>query len=170
MDPLSLVINDDLAEGFYYSRQFDQAVEQVQKTIELDPNFAGGHFWLALIYAQMGRSEEAIAEAYKAIDSSGETQNTAMLGQVYALLGKKQEAHTVIADLTQQSKRRYVSCSDIARIYAALGDKEQSFSWLAKAYDERAGWIIYLKVEPIFDGLRSDHRFTDLLLRMNFQQ
>ena len=170
LDPLSIIISDDMAAGFYYARHYDQAIEQIRKTIELDPNFAGGHFWLGLIYAQKGMAQEAIAEANQAIASSGESQNIAMLGQVYALAGRKKEAQDVITDLTQQSKRRYVSSSDIARIYAALGDKEESFSWLAKAYEERAGWLIYLNVEPIFDGLRSDKRFTDLLRRLKFPQ
>jgi DNA-binding winged helix-turn-helix (wHTH) protein/TolB-like protein/predicted Zn-dependent protease len=168
LDPLSLVISDDIASGLYYARRYDEAIEQARKTIELDQKFSGGHFWLGLLYAQKGRAEEAIAELNQAISYSRQGQNIAMLGQVFGMLGRRSEAQKIIADLTKQAGQQYVSPTDVARIYAALGDSDQSITWLSKAYEQRAGWIIYLKVDPIFDSIRSDPRFTDLLGRMKF--
>ena len=168
LDPLSLVINDDIAAGYYYARRYDQAIEQVRKTLELAPNFSGARFWLGQAFAQKGRAEEAIAELKQAIAYSDEAQNIAMLGQIYAQLGMRSEAQQVITELTLQAKRRFVSPADMARIYAALGEKDQAFSWLAKAYEERSGWLIYIKVEPIFDSLRSDQRFTNLIRLMKY--
>ena len=91
---------------------------------------------------------------------------TATLGHAYAVAGKRAEASKVLADLQSQSKERYVSPYFIALIYTGLGDKDQAFAWLNKAYEERHPYVNHLDVEPVFDTLRSDPRFEDLLRRV----
>jgi len=90
----------------------------------------------------------------------------AELGHAYAVAGKRSEAHKVLAQLEELSKQRNVSPSDMAAIYTGLGEKDQAFAWLRKACEERAGGVTTLKVNPKFDGLRSDPRFADLLRRI----
>ena len=92
----------------------------------------------------------------------------AALGRAYAVAGKRDEALKMLNELKERAKRSYVSPVGIAIIYVGLGEKEQAFSWLEKAYEDRSTWLIFLKVEPRFDPLRSDPRFQSLLRRMNF--
>jgi serine/threonine-protein kinase len=93
-----------------------------------------------------------------------------LLGYAYAAAGKQAEAQKILAELNEMSKQAYVSPYDLATLYVGLGDKNRAIEQLNRAYDDRAGWIIYLKVEPIFDPLRSDPRFAELLSRMKFQR
>ncbi len=111
--------------------------------------------------------EEAIAEFQKAMTlSGGGTVTVAALGHAYAVSGRRGEAQKVIEQLKELSKRRYVEPSYIVVIYAGLGEKDQAFEWLRKAYEERSFSMLYLKVDPRLDSLRSDPRFTDLLRRV----
>jgi tetratricopeptide (TPR) repeat protein len=111
--------------------------------------------------------EEAIAAFQKAIPlSGGSPDEPAELARAYARSGRQAEARKIIADLQEQSKRRYVAPTVIASIYAALGEKDQAFVWLDKAYDEHDFILVLLKVEPMFDDLRSDPRFTAQLQRV----
>jgi tetratricopeptide (TPR) repeat protein len=113
--------------------------------------------------------KEAIAEFQTAIrQSDGSPIYVAAIGHAYATEGRKSEALKVLDQLKELSKRRYVSAYWIAQIYAALGEKEQAFEWLRKAYEERSVWMVYLKVDPGLDPLRSDPRFQELVRRMNF--
>ena len=93
-----------------------------------------------------------------------------MIGYVYAVSGRRDEAVRVLDELKGLSKQRYVSPYHIAMVYSGLGDKEQVFLWLEKAYEDRSQFMTLLKVEPKFDGLRSDPRFTDLMRRVGLSQ
>jgi TolB-like protein len=169
LDPLSLIINTVAGVRFHWARRYDEAVEQLRKTLEMDPNFAVAHHWLGQVYEQMGQHESAIAEHQKAIRASGgSSQAVAALGHAYAAAGKRNEALRILADLNERRKTAYVSPYDIAVIHVALGEKDQAFEWLEKAYQERAAPIVVLKVDPRLDPLRSDPRFQGLLRRMNF--
>jgi DNA-binding winged helix-turn-helix (wHTH) protein/Tfp pilus assembly protein PilF len=166
-DPLSASINMNVGWILFTAGQYDQAITQLQQTIEIDPNFVWTHKRLGLVYLQMGRYEEALAAWKKAASlSGGEPYHIASLGSTYAISGQRSEARAVIAQLQELSRQRYVSALDIARVYAALGEKDQAFAWLQKAYEERAGLLIFLKVDQEFDGLRGDPRFAELLRRM----
>jgi tetratricopeptide (TPR) repeat protein len=111
--------------------------------------------------------KEAITEYQKAIPLSGDSPDEpASLGYAYALSGKRQEAFQIIDDLKQRSKRSYISPTLIAIVYAGLGEKEQAFEWLDKAYNGQDSNLVYLKVDPMFDNLRSDPRYADLLRRV----
>jgi serine/threonine-protein kinase len=173
LDPLSLIINTDVGLIFYIARQYDQAIEQCRNVIEMDPNFGVAHFALGLAYEQKGVHDEAISELQKAITASGGiTVMTGALGHTYAVSDKKDKAQKILDELKKLSKRRYVSPYSIATIYIGLGEKDQAFEWLQKAYDDRSVWLIHLhvKVDPRLDSLRSDPRFTELLKKMGLEK
>ncbi len=156
---------------FYYDRDYDQAIEQFQKTLELDQNFPTAHNFLPAAYEQKGMYSEAIAEFKKAIPltmGSEGTLSKAGLGHVYAVTGKKSEARTLVEELKQLSAQEYVPATSIALIYAGLGEKDQAFVWLDKGYEQRAFQMQWIKLDPRWDSLRSDPRFTDLMRRVGF--
>jgi serine/threonine protein kinase/Flp pilus assembly protein TadD len=171
LDPLSLIINADLGRTYYWARQYDQSLEQFRKTLDLDPNFALAHLWLGQVYEQRRMYETAISEFQKGISLSGggSTYALARLGHAYAVAGRRVEAQMVLNQLNDLSKQKYVSPYDIAVIYAGMGEKNQAFAWLERAYDERSVWMTHLKVDPSLDPLRSDLRFTELLKKIRLQ-
>ncbi|MBI1807806.1 MAG: alpha/beta fold hydrolase [Ignavibacteria bacterium] len=171
LDPLSLAINTGVGHVLYLSRQYDGAIEQYRKTLELDPNFLQARLWFGRPYLQKGMYEEAITELQAAVQLSGKsTIAVAMLGHAYAASGKKAEGLKMLDELTKRAERQHVPSYWIGMIYVGLGDKDQAFSWFNKAYEERSSWLAWIKVEPRFDSLRSDPRFTELLRKMGLQQ
>ncbi len=169
LDPLSLIINTAVGWTLYFSRQYEQAVESLQKTLEIDAHFVLARAMLGQSYLQLGRFPEAIAEFQAASELSGASPHYhAMLGHAFAATGNSSEAHKILNQLKEKSARSYLSSYCIAEIYLGLGDEDQVFEWLEKAYEERARQLVMLKVEPEVDRLRSDSRFKNLLQRMNF--
>jgi serine/threonine protein kinase/Flp pilus assembly protein TadD len=171
LDPLSLLINGSVGVTLYEARQYDQAIEQEQKTLELDANYLVARMGLGLAYIQKSMHQESIAELEKAVAvSGGNASALSNLGYAYAMAGRRAEAQKVLDKLNARSKEGYIPAGARARIYAGLGDKDKIFQWLETAYVERsiAGTVPgMIKVDPVFDSLRSDPRFTDLLRRMN---
>jgi len=166
--------NRDLGWGFYLARQYDQAIEQERKTLEMDPNFTLAHSVLGYAYLQKSMYKEGIAESEKELTISPSNANVLSgLGYAYAVAGRKAEAKRVLDQLNALSKQKYVPAEYRARIYAGLGEKDKAFEWLEKAYEDRSIGtfpISYaLRVDPIFDPLRADPRFQDLLRRMGLQ-
>jgi TolB-like protein/Tfp pilus assembly protein PilF len=173
LEPLSLIINFEVGLASYFSRNYDQAIDQFQKTLELDANFPPPHTFLAAAYEQKGMFEEAIAAFQRAITvTTGADKTLAMasLGHVYAVSGKKTEARKTLAELQRLSEHSYVPATDVALVYAGLGEKDKAFAWLDKAYEEHSFSLSNLKVEPRFDPLRSDPRYADLLRRIGLPQ
>jgi tetratricopeptide (TPR) repeat protein len=171
LDPLSLIINTSYSGISWLGRQWDQAIEQTQKTLELDPNFAAGRWALARSYDGKRIPEAAIANSQKAIKlSGGNLFFVADLGHAYAAAGKRHEALEVLRRLQKTSKQRYVNACFIANIYVALNENEEALRYLEDAYQERSAWMTYLEMDPWFDNLRSEPRFQDLLLRIKFPQ
>jgi len=169
LEPLSPTINFELGLAFYYARDYDQAIEQFQKTLEVDQNFPAAHNFLPAAYEQKGMYSEAITEFKKAIPLTGKgewTLSKAGLGHVYAVTGKKSEARTLLDELKRASARKYVPANSIALIYAGLGEQDQAFAWLDKAYEQRAFQMQWIKIDPRWDSLRSDPRFPDLMRRI----
>ena len=137
----------------------------------MDPNLGFAHWLLGLAYMYKGTYEPAMQELQKSIPLSGDSPDEpASLGLAYALSGKSGEARKIMEELKQRSKRKYLSSIIIATLHAALGEKDQAFALLDKAYDERDTLLILLKVEPMFDPLRSDPRFADLVRRVGFPE
>jgi serine/threonine-protein kinase len=163
LEPASLPISVAMAATQYYARQYDQAIEQCRRAVLMDPQFIGAHVFLARAFEQKGSYAEAIAELKQALQlSQGGSNELAALGQAYAQSGDRAEAEKILKELTQRSTRTYVQPMWIAAIYAALGNKDEATQWLRQAVGDRSVWLIYLKVDPFFDSLRSDLRFTDL--------
>jgi DNA-binding winged helix-turn-helix (wHTH) protein/TolB-like protein/Flp pilus assembly protein TadD len=167
INPVAVNIGSSYGDTLRQARRYDQAITELEKTREMDPDDFFTLYTLGLAYAQKGLYEKAIIESKKAVDLSGNsTRVRSGLGQVYAMAGKYAEARKVIAELQTESKQRYVSPLYIALIYATLGENDQAFSWLEKAFEDRACWLIELGIEPSWDKLRSDPRFTDMLRRV----
>ena len=167
LDPLSPVLNLALGYRFYYAHQYPQAIEQIQKTLAMDAMFVPAHAFLGRAYEQRGMYREAIAELRKALElSEGDTNQLAALGHAYALSHDRAESNKILDQLKERSQQTYVPPVSIALIHAGLGDKNQAFDWLQRAYEDRSSGLLYLKVDPAFDILRSDPRFTDLLRRV----
>lgn len=167
LDPLSLPTNTGIGYILYHSRQYDQAIEQCQKALEIDTAFPGAHRTLGLIYLRQSKFQESIEELRKAVDySGGSVIYLAELAYAYASAGNQGEAQKILEELQERSKDKYVSHYSYAIIYAALGDTDQAFSSLEKAFDEKSSMIAWIKVDPSLDSLRSDPRFSTLLEKM----
>jgi serine/threonine protein kinase/Tfp pilus assembly protein PilF len=167
LDPLSLIINASMSWVFCWAGRHDEAIESALKVLELDPNFVIAHVRLGLAYERKLLFEEAIRELQKAVALTERSPvRLAQLAHAYALAGKRGQAQLLLDEIKELSKQRYVSPYDIAMVYAGLGQKDQAFGWLQKAYEERR--LATLQVDPGFDNLRADPRFTDLLRRGGF--
>ncbi len=165
LDPLSLIISADLADALCIARRYDESVQQSQKTIAMDPYFAVAHYQLGQALAQKHKHDEAIAEFRRAIElSGGNTTFESNLANAYAVSGRKEEAMKIVKDLERQHSQNSSTGSNIALIYVGLGDNARAMIWLNKAYQARFNPSILLR--PVFDPLRSDPRFQDLLRRI----
>lgn len=171
LDPVSPVISFNLAFALYSARRFDQAIEQSRKALEMDPSFPLAHWMLWQAYVAKGMYREALAEyeKYPAV-SRGRPWPLALQGNTLARLGERSEALRVVAGLRALSKQRFVPAVSFAVVYVGLGEKDQAFTWLEKAYEERSSSLVYLRVDSIWDSLRSDPRYADLLRRMGLPQ
>jgi len=165
LDPLSLIINADLAELLVLAHSDDESIRQSRKTIEMDPNFALAHNQLAQAYLQKQMYDEAVAELKTAVQlSGGSPAFIANLARAYVASGKRNEAVKLLGDLKKRSNPGYSNASEIAVIYVSLGDTDQAMNWLEKGYDERFNPGVLLR--PGFDPLRSDPRFQSLVHRI----
>jgi TolB-like protein/Tfp pilus assembly protein PilF len=168
LDPLSPIINTVLGEVFLFSRRYDEAIRQLETTLELDSSFAYGVNKLAHAYALKGMYPQAIATSRKASSLPGARPwFLAELGYVYALAGRERDAWRILKELEELSKRRYVSAYTVAHVYIGLGDRQHALDWLERAYEERSSLLTEF-TDPLFDGLREDPQFKDLIRRMNF--
>jgi TolB-like protein/Tfp pilus assembly protein PilF len=163
------IMNQTLAFICFTTRRYDQAIEQYEKVLELDPRFAYGYRMLGLTYLFKGMHEAAIAAGEKAAElSQGSVADVACLAETYAEAGYRDKAQRTLQQLSELSKQRYVSPYLLAHICSALGKKGDTLDWLECAYRQQAAFMVMLKVDPRFDDLRSDARFQDLMRRMNF--
>jgi serine/threonine protein kinase/Tfp pilus assembly protein PilF len=167
LDPASPAGSHVLAVQLYLSRQFDVAIQQCHKTLEMDPHYAVAYAVLGQAYASQGRNREALPDLHKCLEvSRGGAPALALLGYVHARLGERDQAVRMLDQLEALSKRSFVTGFFLALVYAGLEDKDQAFLWLEKACEERFNRLAYLKVEALWDPLRSDSRFGELLRRV----
>jgi serine/threonine protein kinase/Flp pilus assembly protein TadD len=166
IDPLSVLFQTDHGEYYYFARRPDEAIAQLRKAIDMDPSFVRAHWLLGRALIQKGRCDEGIDEAVKAQKMVPAIEASGWLAQEYAACGRRAEAEKGMAELLELSKQHYVSPHWFAAVQASLGNKDAAFKWLDQSLDGRFGPLIYLKVNPIWDPLRSDPRFAERLRRV----
>jgi tetratricopeptide (TPR) repeat protein len=167
LDPLSVSMHFEMGWSLYILRDYDQAIVEGLKALEMDPGFIGSYACVAQAYEQKGMGSEAVAYMQKARKLVGDDPGVlAELGYAYGASGQKAEAQKLADTLTARAAREYIDPALICIIYIGLGNRDQAFAWLEKAYNERSSWMTWLKVEPKFDRLRSDERFEVLMRRV----
>jgi len=167
LDPLSAQSAVAVAFSYYFARQYDRTVEQARRAVELDPTLIQGHRWLGLGYAEKGKFPEAIDEFKLTVKlSPGNLSYLTNLAYLYAWAGKETEARQTLAQVRELSKTQFMEAWPIGLTYVALGDKDEAFAWMDKAYEERSAWLLSLGVNPWVDPLRSDPRFDELVRRV----
>jgi TolB-like protein/Flp pilus assembly protein TadD len=167
VDPLSLFACVSLGWAYYFARQYDLAAEQDRKALDLDPQFTFAHWNLGMVCAQQNKPGEAV-EAFRQAHthSGGGLTFKAHLGYALALAGQRDEAERIIEELKELAPGRYVSSYYFAMIHLGLHETDEAFACLERAYEERSGFMAFIKVEPLLDPLRSDPRFADLERRI----
>lgn len=170
LDPLSPMIHTDVAAVLTDARHHDEAIKQIESVFENDPSFDEAHFNSSFVYDGAGQPEKAIAELNRVIEKLGRRPNTlAMLAYSYAKAQKPDEAKNILRQLQTTKDGEKVSPFFVAAIYSALGDKRQALDSLKAAYAERSPWLISLNNSLMFDELRSEPEFTDLLKQIGFE-
>jgi len=171
-DPHRLVaVHATRAQAFYFGREYQLAVDECEKALELDSEHYMLHYILGRAYRRLGEGAKAIAQLKKAQSVADDIPLiAAVLGLAYAVSGQKQQAEKVTAAFTAAARKRYMPPTYFGMLYAGLGDKDQAFAWFEKAFSERADGLTWLGVEPMFDGVRDDPRFDDLLRRIGLTQ
>jgi eukaryotic-like serine/threonine-protein kinase len=171
LDPLSPIINTSLGVTLMSAGEYGSGLELLKRTFELAPTFPEPHLWVSKTYGSRGLYPEAMSEAQQAVSYSGRAPRyVAGVGDALAVAGKRTEAHNIIDELVRSSKSANVSPFYIAEVYSTLGERDQAFEWLEKAYqlrDDELGWIL---IDPSLDNIRTDPRYTDLLRRMGLPQ
>jgi TolB-like protein/DNA-binding winged helix-turn-helix (wHTH) protein/Tfp pilus assembly protein PilF len=169
LDPLSISINFSLGWRLYMARQYDRAIQQLRNTLEMDPSYELPHLVLGLSYAQKGNFDLALPELQKAVElSHGTPLMTSALANAYARAGEKEKAEKLLADLLAESKRKYVSPYYFTVVYVGLGLSDKALDRLEDALVDRSNGLVFLKVEPGLDDLRSNPRFIALQQKLNF--
>ncbi len=168
LDPLSLIISASLGNRLNEARRYEDAANQCRRTLDMDPNFGLAYLGIGISYVNEGRFKEGIPELQKGIELlPGDAYSMGQLGIAYALSGDRARAREVLSKLENPSQP-YLPAYSIATVYAGLADKERTISWLKKGYEERNNDMVYMKIEPVLDPIRSDPRFQDLIRRVGF--
>ena len=170
LDPLSLIINTTMGWQFYLAGRNENAVEQLRKVLDIDPKFSPARRILEEVYAHMGKYKEAVAERERALSLSGGPELAASIEEDFTKSGYKGVLQSWLEGLTELSKHSYVSSYSIAESYMRMGQKEKAFEWLEKAYEEHDSGLVSLAVEPMFENIRPDPRFKEILRRMKLSR
>ena len=170
LDPFSLAISANRGFLLENARRYNEAIEQLRSVISMDQNHYQAYWFLSHTYAANQQFAEAVAAGEKAVELSGRAPGAlGILGLAYGLAGNKPEATKILKELLELNKSRYVTPAALVNVYIGLGDKDQTFAWLEKAYEERSNYIAYVEVFPILDPVRSDRRFADLVRRLGLE-
>jgi tetratricopeptide (TPR) repeat protein len=164
LDPLSLIINDAIGWHLYFNRRYEEAIEQLRRTVDLDPNYPVTYWILGVLLRTIGQYEAAIAEGEKGVTfSGGSPLIRGALAQTLGVAGKATEARQILADMTELAKKKYVSPYFFAGIHVGLGENERAMEYLEKCYEEHSHWLIYIDKDPSLDRLRENPRFQKLV-------
>ncbi len=171
LDPLSLVIINNIAENHIDRGDLNAAARECQRMIDLDPNFWAAHQTLGIVLIKQGRYDEALAEAQRSIQLSNRSNaSLALFGHVYGRLGRRSEAEAVIKELEKRYTDKQADGRDLTVVYAGLDDKDKAFAWLQKAFEDHSVFLVFLKLEPLMQPLHSDPRWSDLERRVGLSQ
>jgi tetratricopeptide (TPR) repeat protein len=176
LDPLSPIISSNTGLYSYYEKKYDDAISKYKVTLQSDPDFWVARHYLALAYVQKGMHNEAISELRSLIKApasgpipekviEAESEASASLGFAYGMAGKRAEAEAILKQLETLSARRYVSGLYFAIVYAGLKDNDHAIEALNKAFASKHPGLVLIRIEPMFDGLRGDPRFQQLVKR-----
>ena len=168
-EPLSLSINTDLGFHYYYTGRYADAAKQLKLVLEMGPGFPPAHLWLGRTYQELGQFDDAAA-AFRGVDERIRDWpvSIAARGHVAGVSGRQAQAAEALGELKRLSARRFVTSYGIALVHAGLGQNDAAFASLNNAFDERSNWLVWLRLDPRWNGLRSDPRFTLLVSRMRF--
>jgi TolB-like protein/Flp pilus assembly protein TadD len=166
LDPLSLIIAVHAGWPLYFARDFEGATRRFRKALELDENFIPAHGWLGMALGQQQRYAEAIDAFARALEVDQIPILTAMLAHTHAIAGNRERALELLGELTAQAKTRYISSYDIAVVHAGLGDHTRAIELLKEALEERSAWMVFLKVDPRLDALRTEAAFGEIAARL----
>jgi len=169
LDPLSLRTNAEEGQIFFFAKDYDDALDRLKKTIDLDPSFWLSHLFISRVYTEKGMHSEAVEEAKKASELSRNSQSHAYRAYALAKWGKLSEAREVLNELLKLSTETYVPPYNIAVAYNAVGETQKALDYLEKGFSDRDVRMVFLKVEPQWDSLRSEPRFVDLIKRMKIE-
>jgi tetratricopeptide (TPR) repeat protein len=171
LDPLSVPINTDIGFSLFYSGDNDAAIEKLNVSLAMNPNFGLAHLWLGRVYQEKKMFNQSIAEYKRVLQIAMQWPVAfAALGNVYGLSGDKKGAKNILDTLNLLSAKRFVTSYGVALVYAALNEKDQAFQWLNKAYDERSHWLVWLRSDPRWINIRSDKRFAALVNNVGLPQ
>jgi DNA-binding winged helix-turn-helix (wHTH) protein/TolB-like protein len=168
-DPLSLSINTDLGFHYYYTGRYADAAKQLKLVLEMDAGFPPAHLWLGRTYEELGQFDDAAA-AFRGVDERIRDWpvSIAARGHVAGVSGRQAQAAEALGQLERLSANRFVTSYGLALVHAGLGQNDAAFASLNNAFDERSNWLVWLRLDPRWNGLRSDSRFTQLVSRMRF--
>jgi tetratricopeptide (TPR) repeat protein len=169
LDPLAPIIHAAWGWNYFLARRYDEALERTNMALDLDPTFLPFTYLLGTVHMFEGNEQAAFAAYKRGVDmSAGAASYLRGLGWGFARVGRRDDAHMVITQLLEMSKRKYVMATNFALIHAELDEKEEALRWLEQGFDEKAAWMVYLNTDPRYDKLRSDSRFQEMLRRIKF--
>ena len=155
-----------MGRALYAARRYDDAIAQLRRTLDMDASFAEAHFHLAMVYEAKRMYAESLAEFEKSVELFADPAMKIWEARVYALSGNRKEAERLVNESIAAEQTRYVAPYPLATVYAALGDNDRAMAYLERAFNERSYYVVWLNVDPVFDRLRNDARFQDLLRRV----
>ena len=168
LDPLSLIINMSAADPLFFGRQFDRAIAHLRLLLHHEPRFSPAHYNLGRACVQNGMCDDAVAAFERAAELSGNREGYPALAHALALAGKQAAARKILEQLRANTNSRYLASPLLAHIHLGLGEIPQAFELLQKGIAERSFWMVFLKVDPIYNSIRGDRRFQELLRQVGF--
>jgi tetratricopeptide (TPR) repeat protein len=169
LDPLSLLTYALEGQILFFAGNYDEALDRLQKTIDLETNFWLAHLFISRVHSEKGMHAEAVAAAKRAAELSGNSQSHAYRAYALTKWGKNSEARALLNELLKESTETYVPPYNLALVYSGLGEQERAMDYLEKGYAEKDSRMVFLKVEPMWNNLRSVPRFRDLIKRMKLE-
>jgi Flp pilus assembly protein TadD len=166
LDPVNLWVSANLGWHLYFARRYDEAATHLENALRLEPNFYVFHVFLGLVREQRGDHAGAVSSLEKAVSLDVNNDDLSQLAYVYGRAGRRRDAERVIGQLLARAKQGFVPGSNLAIAYSGLGARDDAFRWLDRAIEDHSEFLIMLKVDPMFDPLRSDPRYEGVLQRV----